>query len=357
MEESTMSVPTISRRSRATRVVAATATVAAAVGGFALMSPSADAATSTIVAISKINVHRLPALTANQVVTVTGTGFDEDVIRSVAIAGCTTAPTYVVQNATTLLLKTADDCAVGTGKAITVTDISNNTAVTNPGAAGSTTVLDFVAAPTIATASATVKPVVTENTSGVAFADQQTTANTKGGTVVRVKAGTTPFVSSAAYPLSATLSGVPLTKVAMHTGGDYFTGVLGAHAADAAPVLKVTSNGVSKGFAFGAGGSGATDGTHDFQYAGTSISVSPVSGPLTGGVLTITGSGFSTTAANNTVTVGGVSCPVSGTPTATVVKCTAAAVTAPGAKDVKVVTTGGATTTIGATSTFSYLSE
>jgi hypothetical protein len=357
MEESTMPV-TISRRSIAARALAATATVATAVGGFALMAPAADAGTSNLFTVTKLSVHRLPALTANQVITLTGTGFDEDVLKSVAINGCTTAPTYVVSSPTSLLLKTKDDCATTSTGVITLTDTSDNTYATVPGTvAGGPLTLAFAAAPTIAAASATVKPVVTENTAGGAFADQQTTANTKGGTVIRVKSGATAFVNSATYPLAATLSGVPLTKVTMHTGGDYFTGVLGAHAPDAAPVLKVTSNGVSKSFVYGDGGASAVSGTHDFKYAGTSISVSPVSSGLAGTKITITGSGFSTTAANDTVTVGSVSCPVSGTPTATTIVCTAAAVTAPGAKDVKVVVTGGQTSVVGATSTFTYLSE
>jgi hypothetical protein len=356
MEESTMPV-TISRRSLAARAVAATATVAAAVGGFALMAPSADATASTLFSVSKLSVHRLPALTANQVITLTGTGFDEDLIKSVAINGCTTAPTYVVSSPTSLLLKTKADCATTSTGVITLTDTSDNTYVTVPGTTGGALALAFAAAPTIADASDTVKPVVTDNTAGVAFGDQQTTANTKGGTVIRVKSGATPFVNSTTYPLAATLSGVPLTKVTMPTGGAYFTGVLGAHAADAAPVLKITSNGVSKSFVFGAGGASAVSGTHDFKYAGTSISVSPVSSGLSGTKITVTGAGFSTTAASDTVTVGGVACPVSGTPTATTIVCTAGAVATPGAKDVKVVVTGGQTSVVGATSTFSYLSE
>jgi hypothetical protein len=343
-----------SRRSLTTRGLAVSAAAAAALGAFAFSANQADAAVSTLVSITKVNVHHVAALTANQVITVTGTGFDEDVITGVAINGCTTAPTYVVSSPTTLLLKTADDCATTSTGVITITDTSSNTAVSVPGATGGAMALSFVAAPTIATASATVKPVVTENSQGAAFANQNTTANTKGGTVIRVKAGTTPFVNSTAYPLSATLDGVALTKVTMPTNGTYFTGVVGAHAADAAPMLKVTSNGVTKSFLYGAGGSSATAGTHDFQYAGTGITVSPASGPINGGtVLTVTGSGFTT---GTTVTVGGTSCPVTGTTTATIVKCTTAVATAPGAKDVKT-TTGSVTSVVGTGSTFTFLDQ
>ena len=186
------------------------------------------------------------------------------------------------------------------------------------------------------------------------YADQKTTANNKGGTVIRVLKGSVAFVNTTQYPLSASLGGVALTKVTMHTGGDYFTGVLGAHAADAAPVLRITSNGVSKSFAYGAGGAGATDGTHDFQYVGTGITVSPATGPINGGtVVSITGTGFT---GSTTATIGGTNCPVSGTTTATLFKCTLPATTAGGAQDV-VTTTGAVTSVIGAGSTFTYLDQ
>ena len=55
-----------------------------------------------------------------------------------------------------------------------------------------------------------------------------------------------------------------------------------------------------------------------------------------------------------TATVGGVSCPVSGTPTATLFKCTVPAATAGGAVNVAT-TTGTVTSTISTGSTFTYL--
>jgi hypothetical protein len=339
----------LSRRSLAARLVGATAAAAA---GLLVLGPSAGAATSTLFTVTKLSAHRLPALTANQVITVTGTGFDEDLISSVKINGCTTDPTYVVQSATTLVLKTANDCATTSTGAITITDTSSNTYVTNPSLTGGALALTFVAAPTVLTADATHRPVVTENSQGVAYADQVTSAPTKGGTTVRVYSGSTPFVNSTTYPLAASLGGVALSGIVMHTGGDYFTGVVGAHAADTAPVLKVTSNGVSKSFAYGAGGASATAGTHDFQYKGTGITVVPASGAINGGtVISITGSGFT---ASTTATVGGTTCPVSGTPTATLFKCTVPAATAAGAVNVAT-TTGTVTSTISAGSTFTYL--
>jgi len=188
----------------------------------------------------------------------------------------------------------------------------------------------------------------------VAYANQVVTASTKGGTVVRVNKGAVAFVNTPTYPLSATLGGVALTKITMPVGGAYFTGVLGAHAADAAPVLKITSDGVSKSFVYHVGGATAAAGQHSFQYAGIGIAVSPAFGPINGGqVITVTGTGFTS---GTTVTVGGVSCPVTGTTTATVVKCTSAAVTAAGPKTVQT-TTAGVTSVLSVGSNFTYLDQ
>jgi hypothetical protein len=338
------------RRSIATRAVAVAATAAAAFAGSALIAPSAGATVSTLVTITKLGAHRLPALTANQVITVTGTGFDEDVITSVEIDGCTTDPTYVVQNVTTLLVKTSDDCAKTSTGVLTLTDTAGGTVVTVPGTTGGAFALAFVDAPTIATPSVTVKPVVTENTQGAAYANQVTSVATKGGATIRVKAGAVAFINSTTYPLSATLGGVALTKVTLGASGAFFTGVVGAHAADAAPVLKVTNNGVTKSFTYA---TGTTAGTHSLKYAGTSIAVTPASGSLAGGALNIAGSGFT---ASTTATVGGVNCPVIGTPTATLFKCTAAAVTAAGTKDV-VTTTGTVVSVISPTSSYTFLDQ
>jgi len=311
----------------------------------------AHAGVSTLVTVTGVSPHRLAALTSNAVITVTGTGFDEDAITAVSISGCTNDPTYIVQNATTLLLKTDNSCAVGTGNVIDITDSAGDDAVSVPGATGGKMVLDFVAAPTIKTADATHRPMVTENSSGVAYANQVASASTSGGTVVRVYAGGTVFVNSTTYPLAASLDGVAMTKVTMHTGGDYFTAVLGAHAADAKPVLKITSNGVSKSFVWGAGGGSAVAGTHDFVYAGNTISVSPASGPINGGTtLTVTGAGFTT---GTTATVGGTSC-TKVSQTATSFVCTVPATTAAGPVSV-VVTTGSLTSVTSAGSTFTYL--
>ncbi|MCX6396127.1 MAG: IPT/TIG domain-containing protein [Propionibacteriales bacterium] len=355
------------RRSLGRRIATGTTLAAMAASTF-LFTNQAEAATSTLVTITGVGPHLVTALTANQVITVTGTGFDEDVITGVAVAGCT-APSYIVVSPTSLVVKTDNTCTVGAGKVVTITDIASNTAVSVPGATGGGQALSFIAAPTIATASATVRPVVTLNGAGLAYADQTTAAisgTTKGGTVVKVISGATGFSTSTTTPLAASLGGTPLTAVTLvgtnGTAGNYFTGVLGAHAASAAPVLKITNNGVSKSFAYGAGGASAVAGTHDFTYAGSSISVSPTSGPSAGGnKLTITGSGFSLTGANDVVTVGGVACPLTTpAPTATVINCTLPATTQSafeGPVVVKVAVTGGLTSVVSPTSTYTYLAQ
>lgn len=350
------------------RAVTGTTLAALAAGTF-LFTTGAEAAPSTLMTIKSVGPHLVAATTANQVITVTGAGFDEDVINSVAVAGCSNAPSYIVASPTSLVLKTDNSCVAGTNRVVTITDSSSNTAVSVPGATGGAQALSFVAPPTIATASASVRPVVANNGSGLSYAGQtaaSTSASTKGGTVIRVTSGSTGFSTSAATPLSATLGGVPLTSIVLvganGTAGNYFTGIVGPRAALASPVLKITNNGVSKSFPYGAGGSGAVAGTHDFSYAGSTISVSPVSGASNGGnKLTITGTGFSTTGSNNVVTVGGVSCPLTTpAPTATVINCTVPQTTLAafaGPVVVQVAVTGGLTSVISPTSTYTYVAQ
>ncbi|MCW2754630.1 MAG: hypothetical protein JWQ32_2041 [Marmoricola sp.] len=359
-----MSFPTRApRRTRVGRLAVAAGIAVAATSGTLLLAGTAGATVSTIDTITAVGPHLVAATTVNQLITVTGTGFDESTIASVAVQGCT-APTYIVASPTSLLVKTDATCVAGANKTVTITDTAGGVAVSNPAATGGAQALTFVAPPTIAVASATVRPVMTDNTAGLSYAAQTavgTSASTKGGAVIRVISGATGFSNSAATPLSATLDGVALSKVTLvgtnGTAGNYFTGVLGAHAADAAPVLKITNNGVSKSFAYGAP---ATAGTFDFQIGGSTIAVAPAFGASEGGnKITVTGTGFSTTAANDTVTVGGVACPVSGVPTATSIVCTVPAAASPyvGPQTVKVVVTGGLTSAVTSGSTYTYVAQ
>ncbi len=336
------------RRWLPTLALMSTALVATAV----VAATSAAGAPSSTITITGVSPHLVAATTDKQVITLTGTGFDEDDIASVSVAGCT-AVTYIAPSSTSLVVKTDDSCAVGANKAVTVTDGAGDTAVSVPTAAGGAQALSFVAPPTIATASASVRPVVTVNTASLAYASQQTSASTSGGTVIKVTAGATPFVNTTATPLAASLGGVALTKIVMATGGGSFTGTLGARAAITNPVLKITSGGVFKNFVYGAGGSGATAGTHDFSYAGVTISVSPASGPSNGtGTLTVTGSGFTTSTA---VTIGSATC-TKVTQTATTFTCTIPSSTSAGPQLVTA-TTGSLVSVVSAGSVYTYLAQ
>jgi hypothetical protein len=354
-----------SKRGTIGRIVAVTgvaAVAAATVAGSLLFANTAGAATSTIVTIKSVSPHLVAALTANQVITVGGTGFDEASITGVTVTGCT-APTYIVTSPTTMVVKTDATCVAAATPVITITDTSSNTAISV--SATPAQALSFITAPSIVASTVTVHPVTTDNTALLAYAAQTTaglSASTKGGTVVRITSGATGYSTSSALPLGASLDGVALTSVklvgANGVSGNYMTGVVGAHVADSAPVLKITNNGVSKSFPWHA--VGASTNTQEFAYGGSTITVTPAFGPSNGtNVITIAGAGFSTTAASDTVTVGGVSCPVSGTPTATTIKCTVAADATPfeGPATVKVVVSGGLTSVISAGSTYTFVAQ
>ena len=351
----------LSSRTGRTGRAALCAAIAASVatGGLALGVTPASAATPFT--ITSISPHLVSALSVNQVITITGTGFSEEDLAGVAIAGCTTAPSYIVASATSLVLKTAGDCAVGTGRVVTLTDAASNTLVSTPGSATAAVAaahkLDFVAAPTISV-TATTHPVVQANTSAHTQLDQVRTAPVGGGTTVKVTAGATPFVNTAAFPLKATLGGVALSSISMPVGGASFTARVGAHAAGAV-ALTVTSNGVTKAF---------TAAETDFAYAGNTVTVSPSSGPSNGGtVVRVGGAGFVTSGGGaSTVTICGVAAPVTvlgSTVTSLVVTvpkfADATALSADpvdGPCTVKV-TTGSTVSVVGAGSTFTYVAQ
>lgn len=340
---------TVRRRWLPAVAVLSTALVAASV----VVASTASGATSTTLTITAVSPHLVAATTDKQLITITGTGLTEDTIDSVAVAGCTSVIYTGSNDGKTLTIKTDNTCAAGANKVVTITDSDSNTAVSVPGATGGAQALSFIAPPTIATATATVRPVVTANTAGLGYADQQTSASVSGGGVIKVTAGATPFVNTTATPLAASLGGVALTKITMATGGTSFTGTLGARAAISNPVLVVTSGGVSKSFAYGAGGANATAGTHDFGYAGVTVSATPASGPANGGgTLTVAGSGFTT---STVVTIGATTC-TKVTQSATSFTCTIPASTTAGPA-VVTATTGAVVSVVSAGSIYTYLTQ
>src|SRR5664279_334398 len=108
------------RRRTIGRVVAATGVAAVVAAGSLLFANTAGATASTLVHITAVSPHLVAATTANQVINVTGTGFDESVIGGVTVTGCT-APTYIVASATSLLVKTDATCIAGAGAVVTIT--------------------------------------------------------------------------------------------------------------------------------------------------------------------------------------------------------------------------------------------
>ncbi|SHG65695.1 IPT/TIG domain-containing protein [Jatrophihabitans endophyticus] len=331
------------------RVVAGVAATAATAGALIMGGGSAEA--TPTMAISSFNVHHLPATTAKSLLTITGTAFSESAISGVAINGCT-AGSYVVTSSTTIVFKTDNSCAKSSTGVVTISKAAGGSVVS---ANSGKTALAFVDLPSLATNDDSASdPVVTAGTAGQAFADQTKTASLSGGQAIRVTAGTVKFVNSASYPLSATVDGYALKSITMPTGGNYFTGVLPAMAADAAPKLAVTSNGVTKTFSYAAGNSSAVADSFDFQIsASPTISVTPASGPLDGtNVIAIKGSGFT---ASTTVTVDSASCPVvASTVKATSLSCTVAAGTTTGPVTVQT-STGGTTSIVSAGSTYTYV--
>ncbi|MGN6609616.1 MAG: IPT/TIG domain-containing protein [Jatrophihabitans sp.] len=304
---------------RAAAVAAVAGTVVAGVFG---MSGSANA-TSTTPTITKLSVHRIATSIGNQLIVVTGTNFDENTISNVKLVDtqnsnasvCTTAPTYIVASPTSLLVKTANDCAVAKSKVgVDIHPTSGSDIVSDPTVAAMA--LDLVAPPTLFDDDTSVPdaPVFLVNGGSAA---PVTVAPMSGGQIVEVKGdGTYHFTTSTAYPLKASIGGVPLTNLALGgctagTNCTYFTGKLGSYkAVPANNDLVITANGVTATYHSGSGNSGCvaasscTGTTHTFTIGDDQlIKLSTPSVPLTGGTITVNGKGFK--AATPTVAITG----------------------------------------------------
>ncbi|MFI5954247.1 IPT/TIG domain-containing protein [Cryptosporangium sp. NPDC051539] len=280
----------LTSKRRRLRIVAALAAGSVGVGTVLTAGVPAFAGTSASVTITALSPKIVASATKSQVITVTGTGFDETTIAGVTIDKCSTAPTYIVVSATSMVLKTAGtDCATGAA-IITITDADGDTAVSSN--AGNQ-VLTFAAPPAIVAIDGSNRPLLNETTASLPYADQTVTSPIEGGTVVRVVAASgTPFANSTALPLKASLGGTAMTEVKMATDGSYFTAKAPKHAVGTVG-LQVTSAGVSKTFS-------ATD--TGYSYAGTLVTVSPQSGPAAGGTtVSISGTGFIVTGTGSSV--------------------------------------------------------
>jgi hypothetical protein len=261
-----MSLALAPRRRRAATV--AVAVLLVPVGLVTLQQSQAQAA--AVSTITSIAPAKVAAGVANKVITITGTGFDEDQITSVSLnvggdSACRLLTAYVVASTTSLVVKTptggctaTDTTALPTGETVTVTEVGG-AVVTTPVTTAAQR-LTFVPPPEIAT----TNPVITENSSNLATGDEVVTLLPAGGQLIRVRAlGTFGFDgrTSATNTLSGTLGTKALTTILVYNSegvlqgttapsvGNYFTArtplVL---AAGGSHILSITQNGVSKSF-------------------------------------------------------------------------------------------------------------
>lgn len=268
----------------------------------------ASAATSSLMTITSISPKKIAALTANETVTVTGTGFDNSVIDHVDLGPCTNA-TWIVASATSLVVKTPNNtCGAATAsstvpESITITDIDGNTVVFTGTAS---TGLFLIPPPSLAGSD----PPFLDNSSSVTPKAKKLL--TSGGQTVRVVAASDyKFVAPVALTIGGVSAGTP--TITGSSNGNYLTFTAPAHAAGGVS-LVITANGVAKTF---------TTATTGLAYwapptiaAVAPATVKAVAASGTGAPVVVTGTGFSTTAASNTVTVCGQSATVT-TSTAT----------------------------------------
>lgn len=297
---------------RGWRLAVATAVLISCVMSVVVLTAGqARAAASTYgMTITSIAPKKIAALTANQSVTLTGTNFDSAVISSVHLGPCENS-TWIVVNSTTLVVQTPNaTCGVATPsttvpETITITDVDSNTLAFTGTA---TTGLFFIAPATLDS----TNPIYVDNSANLATKVKK--ARSGGGQLVRIVAAADYTFTAG---VTATLGGSPITGIAIGGGnvpGNYITGTTPARP-DGSTTLVVTANGVSKS---------VTSATTGFTYWSppTLTAVTPNNGKAvatgdTGANVVLTGTGFSTVAAENTVTFCGKTATVKTSPAPT----------------------------------------
>lgn len=369
--------------SRRARSVAATASAAVLVTGASLVA-SATPAFAADMTITSVSPTKVAATLANRVITITGTNFDEDSIASITVGGdadCASLTSYVVTSPTTISVKTPGNgtntasvpgCAAssgGTAEPVTITASSTGGANVTKASA-----VTFVPPPSVATASSSQLPVITENSSEVAVANQVQALNAVGGQTIRIRAGADfAFSGAGTAGLSGTLGGKPLSTVGFlsSTGATQANSAAGDNAnywiaktgtgltASTTPELTITQNTVSRTFA-----TAATGLTIVATPTVTSLDVQ--SGKTNGSTtVKITGTGFSATTTDNTVTFCGASANVTAATTTLLTVTTptvsSTAGTTPGLGTATagvcpvVVTKGGVASPVTSTSFFAFV--
>jgi hypothetical protein len=289
------------RRRRATTV--AIAVLLAPIGLVTLQQSQAQAASIFGQTLTAVAPSKVAALTLNQVVTLTGTNFDESQIASIDLGTCTGLTTYVVASTTSIVVKTPNTCAAsagGTAETVTINEPANAGALTKA------TALTFVTAPALALLANF--PIITENSAALTVPKvvlNPTGASTTGLQRIRVTAlaGGYEFDARAASGVTATIGGRALTALTVYnvdgtlqstttgppTGdtGNYFVATLPTALTTASSLtLYVTSLGVTRSFAAAVTGIS--------WWAGPIVtSLDVTSGKAKGGTtVKITGTGF-----------------------------------------------------------------
>ena len=309
-----MSIARTGRRSRVAAALGAGLLAATLSAALQPAAAQAVALTGTITVTSPTSA-KLAADTAKQVIvlTVAGAGvpaLSEDNVASIGLGvtatpdACDALTTYVVTSPTVVTVKTPTTgtppgCPVGTGD-IVINFVGGDTLTRTNG-------ITFVAPPSLAALAA--KPIINENSSGLAVANQQQRFLSSGGQVVRVKSGAGfAFDPRTVAALGVTLGGKAGTEVKVYRGtdntlltaanatdailtteataGNYLTFRTTAAMDPANDVVSVAQNGVSKSFLKAETGAEVATGP-----AITSMSVN--SGKATGGtVVALTGTNF-----------------------------------------------------------------
>ncbi|MFD1370339.1 IPT/TIG domain-containing protein [Actinoplanes sichuanensis] len=316
-----------------------------------LWAPPAHAAPlSGTIAVTSPASGKLAAGTPKQVVllTVSGTGaptLSEETVTSVDLGStCIGLTSYVVTSSTTLTVKTPTTtpsigCPANGAESVTINFGSDS--LTKASA------ITFVNPPDIEAVAN--KPVIAENSSGLATAQQNQRFWSTGGQTVRVKAAAGfTFDPRTAAGLKVALGGKDATDVKVYAGStagglNADTQMTATNTTDAVATAQVgnyvtfksttgmdptndtitlTQNGVSKTFAKAATGVEVATGE-------VITSISPESGKSSGGTtLVITGTGFSKTNADYGTTINVTVCGVNATFPATAINTAGTQITA-----------------------------
>jgi IPT/TIG domain-containing protein len=314
------------RCSRAGSILAAT--LLGTAGAVVATAPQAAMAVTTPpMTITTVAPATVAAAAANKVVTITGTGFDEEYISKIALGAdpaCDHLTSYVVVSATSISVKTPTGGCLASSAAEPVT-IYDSSDPTTPGSIQKAAAITFVSPPTLvtgendATPANNLKPVVTENSAGLLLVNQVNTLQVAAGQVIRVKASPTfAFSNNTTNKLTATLGGKALTDIKVYSitplsgpvvstailgsteNGNYLTAKVPALAAGTVNALVISQNLVSSTFT--AAYTGLT-----WTSAPTVTALDVTSGRSTGGtVVKITGTGFNPTVGSYDGTVANI---------------------------------------------------